>query len=90
MIFLLFGPPGVGKGTQADLLAQRYNLIKFSMGDVLREEIAAGTPVGKIVENNMRNGLLAPDEIVFEIVEDFIIGNSNAPILFDGFPRNLN
>ncbi|MEO0129241.1 MAG: adenylate kinase [candidate division WOR-3 bacterium] len=89
MIFL-FGPPGVGKGTQADLLVERYNFKKFSMGDVLREEVAIGSPIGKKVEEYMKNGVLAPDDIVFEIVEDFVIENLNDRILFDGFPRNLN
>jgi len=89
MIFL-FGPPGVGKGTQADLLVDRYNFKKFSMGDVLREEIAIGSPTGKKVEEYLKNGVLAPDDIVFELVEDFVIENLNERILFDGFPRNLN
>lgn len=89
MIFL-FGPPGVGKGTQADLLVERYNLKKFSMGDILREEVAMGSLTGKKVEEYMKNGILAPDDIVFEIVEDFVIENLNDRILFDGFPRNLN
>ncbi|MEO0095650.1 MAG: adenylate kinase [candidate division WOR-3 bacterium] len=89
MIFL-FGPPGVGKGTQADLLVARYNFKKFSAGDALREEVAMGSPLGKKVETYLKNGLLAPDEIVFEIVEDFILENLQNRILFDGFPRNLN
>uniref|UniRef100_A0A7C6EIL9 Adenylate kinase n=1 Tax=candidate division WOR-3 bacterium TaxID=2052148 RepID=A0A7C6EIL9_UNCW3 len=89
MIFL-FGPPGVGKGTQADLLVDRYNFKKFSMGDVLREEIEIGSPTGKKVEEYLKKGVLAPDDIVFELVEDFVIENLNDRILFDGFPRNLN
>jgi adenylate kinase len=89
MVFL-FGPPGAGKGTQADLLAQRYNFKKFVMGDILREEVALGSPLGKKVEEYLKNGMLAPDEIIFEVVEDFIMENLNEYILFDGFPRNLN
>ncbi len=89
MVFL-FGPPGVGKGTQADLLVERYNFKKFSMGDILREEVALGSPIGKKVEECLKNGILAPDDIVFEIVEDFVVENLNDRILFDGFPRNLN
>jgi adenylate kinase len=90
MIVLLFGPPGVGKGTQADLITQRFNYVKFSMGDVLREEVALGSPVGKEVEKFMKQGVLAPDNIIFEIVSDFLLENKPAPILFDGFPRNIN
>lgn len=89
MIFL-FGPPGVGKGTQADLLVKKYNFKKFSMGDVLREEVAMGSPVGKKVETFLKNGALAPDNLVFEIVEDYVLENLEQNILFDGFPRNLN
>ena len=90
MIVLLFGPPGVGKGTQADLITQRFNYMKFSMGDVLREEVALGSPTGKEVEKFMKQGVLAPDNIIFEIVRDFLVENSTQPILFDGFPRNIN
>jgi adenylate kinase len=88
MVFL-FGAPGVGKGTQAQLLVEKYNFKKFSMGDVLREEVALGSPIGKQVETYLKNGVLAPDNIVFEIVEDYVLENLNSPILFDGFPRNL-
>lgn len=89
MIFL-FGAPGVGKGTQAGLLVEKYNFKKFSMGDVLREEISQGSSFGKKVEIFLKNGALAPDNIVFEIVEDYVLENLGQPILFDGFPRNLN
>ncbi|MCX7995543.1 MAG: adenylate kinase [candidate division WOR-3 bacterium] len=89
MVFL-FGPPGAGKGTQADLLVGRYNFKKFSMGDLLREEVAIGSSLGKKIEPYLKKGVLAPDEIVFEIVEDFVLENLNEKILFDGFPRNLN
>ncbi len=88
MVFL-FGAPGVGKGTQAQLLVEKYNFKKFSMGDVLREEVALGSPIGKQIETYLKYGVLAPDNIVFEIVEDYVLENMNAPILFDGFPRNL-
>ncbi|MEO0142070.1 MAG: adenylate kinase [candidate division WOR-3 bacterium] len=89
-MFLLFGPPGAGKGTQAELLMQKYNLKKFSMGDILREEVAAGSKIGKMVEGVLKKGTLVSDDIVFEIVEDFVLENSHKNILFDGFPRNLN
>ncbi len=88
MLFL-FGAPGVGKGTQAELLIEKYNFKKFSMGDVLREQVSIGSPTGKSVEEFLKNGILAPDEIVLEIVEDYVVENLNNHILFDGFPRNL-
>jgi adenylate kinase len=90
MIVVLFGPPGVGKGTQADLITNRFNYVKFSMGDILRDEVALGSPVGREVEKYMKQGVLAPDNTIFEIVGDFLIENRSAPILFDGFPRNIN
>jgi len=87
---LLFGPPGVGKGTQADLLATKYNLIKFSMGDILREEMSLNSPLGNELEDYVKNGNLVPDGVILELVKDFLLENSDANILFDGFPRNLN
>jgi len=90
MIAILFGPPGVGKGTQAELLSQKYKFLKFSMGDVLREEISLNSPLGNKVEKYLKQGILAPDDIVFEVVEDFLLENQKENILFDGFPRNIN
>lgn len=89
MVFL-FGAPGVGKGTQAELLVEKYNFKKFSMGDILRDEVALGSPVGEKIEGFLKNGALAPDNIVFDIVEDYVLDNLEHHILFDGFPRNLN
>ena len=90
MMILLFGPPGVGKGTQADLLSKKYNLKKFSMGDILREEVSFNSLLGSRVEEHIRLGNLVPDDIVVEIVENFLIENRNGHILFDGFPRTMN
>jgi len=87
---LLFGPPGVGKGTQADLLATKYNLVKFSMGDILREEMSLHSPLGNELEDYVKNGNLVPDGVILELVKDFLLENRDANILFDGFPRNLN
>jgi len=89
-MFLLFGPPGVGKGTQADLVSNKYKLIKFSMGDILRDEVSLDTSVGNKVKRYLDKGTLAPDDVVVEIVEDFLIDNQKSHLLFDGFPRNLN
>ena len=90
MMILLFGPPGVGKGTQADLLSKKYNLKKFSMGDILREEVSFNSLLGSRVEEHIRIGNLVPDDIILELVENFLIENRNGHILFDGFPRTMN
>jgi adenylate kinase len=90
MRIILLGPPGVGKGTQAQLLASKYKLIPISTGDLLREEVALSSPVGRRVEQYMRKGHLVPDDIMFEIVDSMLLENREQDILFDGFPRNLN
>jgi adenylate kinase len=90
MMMVLFGPPGVGKGTQADQLNKEYNFVKFSMGDVLREEVSLSTPLGDEIEQYLNRGVLAPDEVVLELVENFLFEHRTENILFDGFPRTLN
>ena len=89
--FLIFGPPGSGKGTQSEQLSSKYNLVHLSTGDMLREEIAAGTPTGKRVEKIMCNGELVPDEVVIEMIASRIDSKSDAAgFLFDGFPRTCD
>jgi len=90
MRIILFGAPGVGKGTQAMLLAEKYKLLRLSTGDLLREEVALSSPTGKKAEHYIRQGHLVPDDIMFEIVDSMLIENVDQDILFDGFPRNLN
>ena len=90
MRILLFGPPGVGKGTQAQLLAEKYNLLRISTGDLLREEVSLSSPIGRRVEQYLRKGHLVPDDIMFEIMDNMLIEYRERNILFDGFPRNLN
>ncbi len=90
MNVLLFGPPGVGKGTQADLLSTRHNFIKFSMGDILREEVLLRSALGKKIEQFLNQGFLVPDDMVFNLVKKFLIEHKDVDILFDGFPRTLN
>lgn len=85
---LLFGPPGAGKGTQADLLKERYNLLHMSTGEVIRDKIARRTPLGVEAEKQMVGGNLASDDIVCHIVGKYVDENRGATgILFDGFPR---
>jgi adenylate kinase len=90
MRIILFGPPGVGKGTQAQALAQKFNLVRLSTGDLLREEISLSSPVGRKVEQYLKKGRLVPDDIMLEIIDNILLENKERDILFDGFPRNLN
>jgi len=84
----LFGPPGAGKGTQADLLIEKYNLHYISTGDLLRKEIAEGTKLGLEAKSIIAEGGLVSDEIIVQIIENTINENPHADgFLFDGFPR---
>ncbi|MBN2621266.1 adenylate kinase [candidate division WOR-3 bacterium] len=90
MILLLLGPPGVGKGTQADLIAQHYALTTCSTGNMLREEISRNTELGAAVKQYLEKGVLVPDSQLFTLVEHFLAEHMNGGLLFDGFPRNVN
>ncbi|MDD3686341.1 MAG: adenylate kinase, partial [Bacteroidales bacterium] len=84
----LFGPPGAGKGTQAKKLAEKYNLTYISTGDILRREIAEGTPLGLQAKSVIEQGGLVCDETIVQIIENSIKMNPDSKgILFDGFPR---
>ncbi len=88
--FLIFGPPGSGKGTQSVKLAEKFNLKHLSTGDMLRAEIAAGTELGKKMSSIMSRGELVPDEVVIEMIANKIDSTKNAAgFLFDGFPRTV-
>lgn len=88
--YLLFGPPGAGKGTHATVLAQRYNLKHISTGALLRAEIAAGTPLGKQAEALIADGRLVPDEVVEAMIENaFDTIKDVEGFLLDGFPRTI-
>lgn len=88
--FLIFGPPGSGKGTQSVMLAEKFNLTHLSTGDMLRAEIAAGTELGKKMSKIMATGELVPDEVVIEMIAKKIDNSKgSAGFLFDGFPRTV-
>lgn len=85
---VLFGPPGAGKGTQSNLLIDKYNLVHLSTGDILRGEITAGTALGLEAKALMDRGDLVPDEVVIGMISSKLDNNPNANgFIFDGFPR---
>jgi adenylate kinase len=87
---VLFGPLGSGKGTQAKKIADKYGFIHFSTGELLREEIRKQIKIGKKIKSIVNSGALVPDDIMEEIVENFLKENCNTKgIIFDGFPRTL-
>lgn len=90
LIIILLGPPGSGKGTQADLLKQRYHIPHISTGDILRENVKKETPLGQKAKSYMDQGKLVPDDLIVEMIFDRI----NHPdckkgYILDGFPRTL-
>lgn len=86
----LFGAPGAGKGTQSKMLIERYNLMYVSTGDILRQEIAEGSELGKEAESIIARGGLVSDEIIIQIIEHRISNDDQHDgILFDGFPRTV-
>jgi adenylate kinase len=88
--FLIFGPPGSGKGTQSVKLAEKFNLTHLSTGDMLRSEITSGTELGKKMSSIMSKGELVPDEVVIELIAAKIDRTKGcAGFLFDGFPRTV-
>jgi len=91
MNLIIFGPPGAGKGTQADFIVNKYNLYQLSTGSLLRNEIKNKTDLGKEIASIIKAGSLVSDDIVKKLVETFISNqNYKNKIIFDGYPRNLN
>jgi adenylate kinase len=90
MRLILLGPPGSGKGTQAQRLVQRYGIVQLSTGEMLRAAVAAGTPVGLQVKDIMAGGGLVPDEVVISIISDRIDQpDAKKGFILDGFPRTV-
>lgn len=90
MNIILLGAPGAGKGTQASMLSQKYNLLHISTGDIFRANIKAGTEIGKIAKSYIDEGHLVPDEVTCDIVKDRLTWeDAKSGYLLDGFPRNV-
>jgi adenylate kinase len=89
MNLILFGPPGVGKGTQAERLRDNYNLHHISTGDILRAAVKSGTKLGLEAKRYMDSGALVPDEVIIGLVEEVLEKDKkeNKGFLLDGFPR---
>ena len=91
MNVIIFGPPGAGKGTQAQSLVKKLNLYQLSTGDLLRSEIKKKTEISKKIEQIIAQGDFVTDDIVNELLKKFITNyNYRNKIIFDGYPRNIN
>ena len=90
MRIILFGPPGVGKGTQAKILSKDLKIVHIATGDILREAVARGTELGKKAKAFMDRGELVPDEVVIGIIQERLKeGDAKSGFILDGFPRTL-
>ena len=90
MRLILLGPPGAGKGTQAQRLVQKYHIIQLSTGEMLRAAVAAQTPIGLQAKDIMASGSLVPDEIVIGIISDRLdLPDMKNGFILDGFPRTV-
>jgi len=87
---ILFGPPGAGKGTQAQFIVKKYNYFQLSTGNLLREEIKLKTPIGEEIEKLISNGKFVSDKTVNELLKKSITNlKFRDRIIFDGYPRNV-
>jgi adenylate kinase len=90
MRVLLVAPPGAGKGTQATKLADHFGVTHLSSGDLLRQEVKAGTEIGRAAADYLQRGDLVPDELIFTmLVEPIVQASRHGGYVLDGFPRNL-
>ena len=90
MIIILLGPPGVGKGTQAKLLATKFRITHVSTGDILRTAVVAGSPLGKKADEYLQKGNLVPDDIMIGVVgEELARPMYRKGFILDGFPRTI-
>ena len=90
MKLVLLGPPGAGKGTQASKIVDKYNLVHISTGDIFRKNLSENTPLGQKAKEYMDKGLLVPDDVTVEMVEDRLSWDDiNGSYMLDGFPRTI-
>lgn len=90
MRLVLVGPPGAGKGTQAQFIASHLSIPKISTGDIFRANVSGGTPLGKLAKEYMDRGDLVPDEVTIAMVRDRLSeDDAQEGFLLDGFPRNV-
>ncbi len=90
MKLLLIGPPGVGKGTQANFIIEKYNIPQISTGDMLRENIRNQTSLGREAKTYMDSGRLVPDKVILNMINDRLKKNDcNNGYILDGFPRTI-
>ena len=90
MRIVLVGPPGAGKGTQAQFIASHLAIPKISTGDIFRSNVSQGTPLGRQAKEYMNRGDLVPDEVTIAMVRDRLSEEDAQPgFLLDGFPRNV-
>jgi len=88
---ILFGKPGSGKGTQAEFIKEKYELVHISTGDLFRQNIKNQTELGKLAQKYMNNGDLVPDTVTIGMLKSEVESNINANgFLFDGFPRTVD
>src|SRR3990167_4218399 len=91
MMIVFLGPPGAGKGTQAEAISKGKNIPHISSGNLLREAVEAGTETGIKARHSIEKGLLVPDQIVVDIIKERILKNDcKAGFVLDGFPRTLS
>ena len=92
MNIVIFGAPGSGKGTQSEKLIEHYGLRHISTGELLRDNIARGTKLGKVADVYISNGLLIPDELMVDVLADTLRNDTELirrGVIFDGFPRTI-